>query len=175
MTKKEIIAPFIVIGLAVLFAAICIIVFLTKGKSKKWIARKMKIGGLLLSLTAISSGTGCITCYDPPSVDIVRLNDMIDYEIKLNLDTGNVLTGTIYDITASSYSFTVEDELNETRQSDQIIPADGAIDSPEEEIKLEIDNTLPTGDYLLKVFAGDISEQENKNPIDVVTLSIVNE
>ena len=175
MNKKEIIIPFLVIGLTVLFAAICLAVFLSNGKSKKWISRKMKIGGLLLSLTAISTGSGCVSCYDQVRKDIISIDNMDNYEIKLNLDTGNVLTGIIQEITASSYSFSIEDSLYINKQSDKIIPVDGTIDNHEEEIKLVIDENLSAGNYLLKIFIGDISEQENNYPIERLNLSIVND
>ena len=58
MNKKEIVIPLMVIGLTLLFAGICVAVFLTNGKSKKWVARKMKIGGMLLTLTAASCNGG---------------------------------------------------------------------------------------------------------------------
>ncbi len=79
MTKKEIILPITVLGLTLLFACICVAVFLTNGKSAKWVSRKMKIGGLLLSLTAIVQ-TGChrnTLCYkfaDPiPVIDETKI------------------------------------------------------------------------------------------------------
>ncbi|HPF00935.1 MAG TPA: hypothetical protein PKY63_09735 [Bacteroidales bacterium] len=55
MSKKNIVYAFLIfIGLA--FAVVSIMVYFTKGRSKSWIAYKMKIGALLLTITAIGDG-----------------------------------------------------------------------------------------------------------------------
>jgi hypothetical protein len=58
MSKKELIFPFLAIGFVIAFITISTLVFLSQGKSKKWIALKMKTGALLLGLTA-TVNTGC--------------------------------------------------------------------------------------------------------------------
>ena len=179
MTKKEIITPLIVLGLTVLFAGICLLVFLSNGKSKKWVAHKMKIGGMLLSFTAITFGSGCTTCYKPPHIPRAtflfdNINDT-SYQIEINLDTGNTLTGILLEQQSSVYSFAIDDTLEQTKQKGLIIPIDGQIDSPEEKIKLEIDTNLTDGLYSLKIFKVDIAEQENTYPIDFRNLYLKHE
>jgi len=56
MNKKEFLIPFIFIGLSSAFLFISAMVYFSDGKSKKWVARKMKIGGLLLTLSFFSCG-----------------------------------------------------------------------------------------------------------------------
>ncbi len=97
MSKNEAITPFLIAGLSVLFATICLMVFLTNGKSAKWVSRKIKIGGLLLGLTAIVQ-TGCGTnqlCYkfaEPPPPEIK--------EAKVNLHKikNKIISGVLKDI-----------------------------------------------------------------------------
>lgn len=76
MSKKNIVYAFLIfIGLA--FVVVSIMVYFTKGRSKSWIAYKMKIGALLLTITAI--GDGCRvrqgTCYRMmPSTGMKEIN-----------------------------------------------------------------------------------------------------
>jgi hypothetical protein len=102
MNKKEVLTPFILGLIALGFAYVCVMVFLLKGKSAKWISRKMKIGGLLLSFSAVVQ-SGCRTnqlCYkfaDP-------IPDIGDVEMKLTCVRNNLITGklkntqSIYDL-----------------------------------------------------------------------------
>lgn len=176
MNKKEVITPIIAIGLSLLFAIICIAVFMSNGKSKKWVARKMKIGGMLLGLTAVSVGSGCVTCYDMPSEgNIIRFDNLSGYELEINLDTGNVITGTVYERIASDFSFSIEDSLEQKFQSGPILPIDGKFDNYEEQIKIELDNNLSAGKYFLKVFATDTLQQANSYPINGFSIIINNE
>lgn len=176
MNKKEILIPFVIFGLTILFAGICIGVYISNGKSKKWVARKMKIGGMLLSLTSVSVGNGCVTCYDMPSEgNIIQFDNVNGYELAIKLDTGNVITGTIYERRASDFSFSIEDSLEQKFQSGPILPIDGKFDNYEEQIKIELDRNLAAGKYFLKVFATDTLKQANSYPINGFSIIISNE
>jgi|GEM_PF-1822951 len=76
MSKKNIVYAFLIfIGLA--FVVVSIMVYFTKGRSKSWIAYKMKIGALLLTITAI--GDGCrvehaMCYYKIPESDTKEIN-----------------------------------------------------------------------------------------------------
>jgi hypothetical protein len=64
LNKKNTLFIFLVfIGIA--FAFVSFMVFICDGKSKRWILYKMKIGGLLLTITAVSAGCRVRqgTCY----------------------------------------------------------------------------------------------------------------
>ncbi len=91
MYKEELIAPFLLIGLGLAFSIVCFAVFLTNGKSKKWIARKMKIGGLLLTISLFSCSENrnqavlITSCYD-----IVNSSPEV-YEIEI--DSNRIIYG----------------------------------------------------------------------------------
>ncbi|MPM05919.1 hypothetical protein SDC9_52214 [bioreactor metagenome] len=76
MSKKNIVYAFLIfIGLA--FVVVSIMVFFTKGKSKSWIAYKMKIGALLITITAISDGCRVENArcyYKIPDTDTKEIN-----------------------------------------------------------------------------------------------------
>lgn len=65
---KKIFALIAIIFVGIIFAITVAAVFFSKGKSKFWVDKKLKIGGILLTLTSIlnmSSGCGIMaTCYD---------------------------------------------------------------------------------------------------------------
>jgi len=95
MSRKNILyALLIFIGLA--FVVVSVMVYFTKGKSKSWIAYKMKIGALLLTLTTISEGCRVrqATCY-------MRLPDTRTKEIDAGISAGE----SVENIKDQYYSF----------------------------------------------------------------------
>jgi hypothetical protein len=171
MNKKEFITPFLLIGLGLVFAFISFAVFLSHGKSKKWVARKMKIGGILLGLSAISTGTGCPTCYKPPyEPEHVIINQLNGYSIEIDLDTNNVLNGMIYDFYSSVFSFSIYDTSGLKKQTGLLIPSDGEFGDNNESFSLEIDTNLTTGNYWLNIYGCDIQSQVNQNSISEFNL-----
>ena len=73
--NNKLLSPIVIIALIFVgigFASVAIAVYFTKGKSEFWINKKMKIGGILLSLTSILSCGGSkitATCYDTATTD----------------------------------------------------------------------------------------------------------
>ncbi len=164
MNKKETFVPFLVIGLSMLFAFISIAVFLTNGKSKKWIARKMKIGGLLLTLTAASCnwGGGRVTCYDVAEINAMWINNTSANGIELNLDTGNVLNGTISSIQGKDFSFSVSDSLGRKYQKGSILF--DSLTNFTENFKIALDKSLKPGKYTIKLFTTSQAGQDTIQP-----------
>ncbi len=177
MNKKEIIVPFIVFGLTAIFAGICLAVFLTNGKSKKWIARKMKIGGLLLSLTAVACNNGNeeVMCYDTVQTNSMWMHANSANGIELMLDTNNVLTGTVYEYFESNLSFAVIDHAKNKIQTGDLIPLDGKLDQYEENFKIELDKNLKAGDYSLNLYVTDVNGQDSIQAQNFIKLIIKDE
>lgn len=176
MNKKEIIVPLLVIGLTFLFAGICVVVFLSNGKSKKWIARKMKIGGLLLSLTAVScnggSGGGVETCYVQAMINDFELDAYIGQAVEVNLDSSNVITGKIYEINGDKFSFSVFDKNESELQTGNILITDGNIDNNIENIHFKLNKELKPGNYYLKLYDVPIEVQKDSHPVRDYNLKI---
>ncbi len=177
MNKKEIVIPLMVIGLTLLFASICVAVFLTNGKSKKWVARKMKIGGILLTLTAAScnNGGGEVMCYETIALNNIWMENQGKNGIEIMLDTGNVLTGHLTGAQDSVYSFRVSNESNKVFQKGELIAKDGKFDQMNEIFNIELDENLKTGNYLLDLFPASANTQESSHIINQVNLIIKNE
>src|SRR5512137_794435 len=111
MTKKEYLVTIAIIALTAVFALVPVMVYLSNGKSKKWIARKMKIGGLLLTLTAVSCNSGRqATCYDTEALNFMSLKNAMENKLEINLDTGNILLGHILGRRSNEFSFSIADK-----------------------------------------------------------------
>lgn len=163
MNKKEAIIPISFLLLSVLFAFICTMVFLTKGKSAKWLARKMKIGGLLLTLTAASCNGGNEepNCYVQVAPNSINLNAYAGDTIALDLDTNNILYGTIYEVTRKEFSFAIIDRTHKKIQKGNLIPQDGKFNSGNEDFSIEIDKDLAKDKYELRFYESNIETQDN--------------
>ncbi|NJO88518.1 MAG: hypothetical protein HC831_05795 [Chloroflexia bacterium] len=142
MDKKGLIAPVSIIVLGFAFAMVCLGVFLTKGKSAKWINRKMKIGALLLTISVWSCNSskdednGIVTCYVAYIENNVVLDAYTGDVLKIRLDTANVLNGYIYGVTESDFSFVIIDEHEVKVQQGILNPTDGHFDNTTEDLIL---------------------------------------
>lgn len=86
MIKKEHIIPFVVSILSVAFVTISVLLYFDK--NNKWlVSRKLKLGGLMLTLTAIISSCGGET---PEQEDIVKC-----YKVTMNDTITNIENDTI--------------------------------------------------------------------------------
>lgn len=161
MDTKRLISPFILIGLFVAFAVICVVVSMQKGKNAKWIARKMKFGGAILTITAIT--TGCppmVTCYDPMPTNMFEF-DSIDYTeaaIVADLPADSIITGKIHTPENEHYSFDIADQNAVTVSKGEVIATDGAFDESTEEFKIILDPKLDTGKYNLNIYNGSVDD-----------------
>jgi hypothetical protein len=172
MEFKKLLTPFVLIGLFAFFAFVCAMVWLHKGKSAKWVARKMKIGAAILSLTAIVSGCNdnklILTCYDvaePNQFSFDSINEQ--YEVEADLPADSVLTGSVFDIIYDDFKFKVQKNDSVTVDSGKIVPTDGAYDENTEEFKMTLNSQLDTGLYQLL-----IQGEENAETVNVTTRSL---
>jgi hypothetical protein len=166
MNKKELIAPFLLIGLGLAFTIICFAVFLSNGKSKKWLARKMKVGALLLTLNSVASCEPFITtCYDMPAPpNSMWMNGMTESGIEILLDTSNVIYGSVEERQSEEFSFSIYSAENVKIQADTIIAVDGKFDNYSEEFKIELDTNILPGNYSLKLFDVSLERQAESTP-----------
>jgi len=175
MNKKELFIPFLAIGLGLVFAFVSFAVIISNGKSKKWIARKMKIGGLLLTLTAAScNGGGEVMCYETAEINSMWMNPTTQNGIEIKLDTGNILNGSISTIEGKDFSFQVSDSSGTQFQKGNIIFEKDSL-SYSENFKIELDKNLKPGKYLLKLYTAKPENQDTIEPNRDYGLIIKNE
>lgn len=163
MNKKEAIIPLSFILLSASFIFICVMVFFTKGKSSKWIARKMKIGGILLTLTAVSCNGGDeeVTCYVQVAPNSINLDIYAGDTIAINLDTTNVLTGTIYEVNTEEFSFALINKERIKVQKGILVPKDGQFNAGNEEFSIKLDKELVKDVYELQFFETNVENQKD--------------
>ncbi len=176
MNKKEAIIPFAFLALSLLFIAVSLMVYLSKGKSKKWIARKMKIGGLLLTMTAVScNGGGNVKCYDTAPFNYMSLNNDGEKGIEINTDTSNILQGHISGRHGNDFSFSINDKSGKAILKDIVLPVDIAFDSEYEDFKIYINRNLEEGKYQIKLYASKPESQDTVQPQNEYKLMIKHE
>ena len=129
MDKNKIIATVIVAGLAIAFAWICIAIFF-RGNSAKLVSRKLKIGALLLTLTAgvQTHSFAQKTCYKRAVVeDEISFDVRFEKgdEIKIDLDKGDTVKGSVLMSTDSAYVCVIKKNNGDTISTLDLIPADG--------------------------------------------------
>jgi len=178
MNIKNLTTPILIIGLSIAFSIVVIGVYVTRGKSKFWISKKMLLGSILLSLTSVinhSCDRFGTDCYDPAPPNQIEF-DNTDYSsiININIGVNNKLTGVLYDRNSEDFSFNVTDTLKtDTIQIGNIIPADGKFDESTEDIYIELYKDLPVNEYLLNLY--NTKQSEQKYPISTYRLKVKNE
>jgi hypothetical protein len=176
MEREDFYIPLFVILLSLLFAGISFAVYLTNGKSKKWVALKMKIGGLLLTLSAVScNGGGEVSCYDTVATNSMWFDAQGEKGIKLNLDSNNLIFGRISAAQGSNFSFSLSDDQGKKVQSGLLLPVDGKFDAFDEAFKIEMDKNTTPGTYQLKLYAAAINSQDTIKPQTQIQLLVKNQ
>jgi hypothetical protein len=179
MNIKKLTKPILIIGLSIGFAIVGLGVYLTRGKSKFWISKKMLLGSLLISLTSVINQS-CeerviAECYDPVPPNEIKL-DNYDYfgKVDINIALENKITGILYDRSGEDFSFNITDTVGtDTVQVGDITPSDGKFDESTEDIYIEIDRNIPVGEYLLNLYITKQSEQDY--PVSTYRLNVRNE
>jgi len=166
MSKKEILFPFIFAGLSFAFVIICLAVYLSAGKSRYWIAQKIKIGALLLGITAFVN-TGCrgrVTCYVQVAPNNVAFHENKSELINCSLLDTSKIEGTISFISANSFSYMITDSTyaNIIIQ-ENLLPNDGVWNTNQEAFSIKLPPGLKPGNYYLLIFPFEKERQSKIN------------
>jgi hypothetical protein len=178
MDKKEFYTPVLIVGLSLAFVLVSLMVWFSKGKSARWVARKMKIGGLLLTLSAsaCNPSSSFVTCYDMPAPpNSIWMNGISENGLEIMLDTSNLVTGIINNRQGETFSFAIQSSDDQVVQSDSLIPLDGKFDNSTENFKIEIDTNITAGNYLLNLYDVELDQQSTVYPRLQFILLIKNE
>ncbi len=160
MTKKEIVFPFIIFALTIAFAVVSFLLFLSGGKSAKWLARKIKLGALLLTLNAFTPGTAQeieVSCYDIAEENVMLLKTE-QTELIFKSKSPKVVEAIIDFRTSENYSFCQVDEGNKEIQSGKITALDGKFDEWKEDVEIQLKNDLKAEKYFLLLFDVAVNE-----------------
>lgn len=176
MNKKEFIAPILVIGLSITFAVICLFVYLSKGKSEKWLARKMKIGGLILTLSFAScNGSTENTCYETVAINHIWFHSMGADGMEIKLDSSYVLNGEISGVQDSIYSFQILNNKGDIVQQELLKADSGTFDMFNESFKIHLNKKLTNGEYTINFYNNSVEKQDSTKLIRHLTFIIKDE
>jgi hypothetical protein len=157
MTKNPIKLSLIIFAFTA-FAAICFYLWMKRGKHKKAVSLKMRLGAFLISALGIVN-TGCpvVNCYDVPDYDMMYLNTIYYDTVHVDYPTNNDLYGEISNRKSDQFSFAITSLNNSTVfQLEDIQAADGKMDDNYESFNLSIDS-IPSGNYRLQLLLGPAS------------------
>ena len=169
--NKDYLAPLAWIAILFVGSAFLIMslfVFLTRGKSAFWTNKKMKLGGVLLTLTAMVN-SGCVnscqtTCYDvmdkkepDPEVmcyDVAATNVvLIDSDTLGNVLINNKITGVVENPDYEEYAYTLlKDKTNDTLQMGILKLSENDTLSYQRTFSIEINEKLAPGRYWINVY-----------------------
>jgi len=160
MNKKEAFIPLAFIALSVLFVAVSIMVFISNGKSKKWVARKMKIGGLLLSIYVYSCNNlpePIYTCY--VRISLYDLPKIYNEKIEISLDSNKIIYGNITGGYREEYSYSLVDKNGKIIQKDNILVKHFNTDF--DDFIIVLDSKLDKGNFKFKLYRSNTNEQDS--------------
>lgn len=167
--KKNVFTPLIIAGLSAAFIVICVMVILTRGKNS-WVKRKLRIGGLIISLTAMVSMTSFVACcYAPPMFDYAEVTldeEAISFnEITIIPNSVTKISGYINNVDAYSLKYEIRDSSENIVISDNIKALDGAYgDSGYESFEIPLDHSVLEEDVLYTLdFLDDYSYENSLN------------
>jgi len=157
MNKKETIIPLAFVALSLLFVVVSAMVYLSGGKSKKWVAKKMRIGGLLLTLTAAQNLVSAqeIRCYLPATEYSIDFYGSIKPEIIINLEKEFTIKGRFHSKKTSKLSFTIKDQNGFIVQNANALAVDGIFNEKTEDFLAYLNPDLHDGLYILEFFPFD--------------------
>ena len=170
MNKKELFIPIIVVVLSIAFALISLVVILTKGKSKKWIQRKMKLGALLLTLNAFTPGSA-------QEIEIMCYKAMISSTITIESDNfsfskKDVIKGNVEKRQVDTIYYSIRNNNGTAIQGGKLITRKETPDSPDEKFEIELVNDLAKGKYSLLFFATYRQWKRNEYPLEDIKIKI---
>jgi hypothetical protein len=170
MFKKYMIIPLVLVFLGAAFAVISFLVYISRGKYV-FIRQKLKIGALILTLTAFSyscqsNQDDIVLCYKAAvsTPQITFFNEINqNQEIIVDPLVNRSITGTIQEDSQNSpaYSFRIVDGKGNVLQKGELATTKApANESGKFSFELLIDQDIPLGSYTLRLYNMDLKTQD---------------
>lgn len=188
--NKDLLSPFAVFAIVIMGAAFLIIslfVFITRGKSAFWTDKKMKVGGVILTLSSIVN-CGCINSCQPTCYDVANRNgepEVTCYDVAMtnvvmiNSDSlGNVLidnkiTGFVESPNYEEYSYIlINDRSKDTLQKGTFKLSENDTIPYERTFSIEITEKLTSGRYWIKIFNPADADDKYASPLESRQINI---
>ena len=78
---SRILSVFAIVFVGIAFALVAAVVFVTRGRSKFWVDKKLRVGGMLLTLSSIIGGASGCGIFQPTCYDTARPPDTGEPEV----------------------------------------------------------------------------------------------
>jgi hypothetical protein len=163
MNKNESLIPIAFIGLSLLFIIFSAMVFLTNGRSKKWVAWKILIGCLMLLFSTVLN-----SCFRTQSVLLEcalsseKIDTYISYGPTIYLTEGNQIKGRIF-YPQHGCSFLLKDSIGTSIQMGRLIKGYNLNDITGD-FEIVLDNKLNPGKYELSIYSYPAEIQTAQKP-----------
>lgn len=155
---KKWVGLFVFGGLAAAFVIVSALVVLSR-RNPWFVAKKLRIGGMLLGLTAMTTLTACpATCYMPALViEEITFDSSVGKTITVDNVTNLQLNGTFSNRTESADCYFLRDEFNRLMGQGDIASLNGPRTTILESFKIPVDSNLSPGTYQLLIYRGSLS------------------
>lgn len=146
------------------FAVVSVLVIITK-RNPYFVAKKLRLGALILSISGASIGCPTTTCYEPVAPNIIQIDQPMSLSdsIVVNKTLSNSIIGKISEREGNLFSYALVDSLDEAIFKDNILPIDSVFDERVEEFKIDLDSAIVPGQYQLRFFYGPKDSIQNLN------------
>jgi hypothetical protein len=170
MENKNLFKPLLVIGLFIAFGIISFLVFVTSGQNGTLIKTKLKLGALLLSLSAMIVTSSCDRyCYAPvPQCQLEIKEDFINIEETTVLN--GFLDGYSNEKLPDAFCYKICNSRHNTVQSGNILVNDGKIDEDHEEFCIELNKNTLSGSYEIYFYHFDLNQLNSENEDNYINL-----
>jgi hypothetical protein len=170
MLKKYMITPLLLAVLGAAFILVSFLVFISRGKDA-FIRQKLRIGALILTLTALSlscqtNQNDMVLCYKAafPASRITIENEISqNREIIVDALGNRTISGIIEEDTEkhASYSYRIVDTKDTLLQKGELaVTASEDQKSAPLSFKITIDQDIPAGTYILRLYNSDLKTQD---------------
>ncbi len=155
--ERKIIAGFLMCGVVAVFVVVSVLVKLT-GRNPFFVKKKLAVGALLLSLSAIMSGckgTGpgdIVSCYVLPLEERVTIDGIRNGQIVLNRKVTDTLHCVITDPVYSHYSVMILDSINTVVKKETVFSDTASWVGDMIKFPVVCDNGIKQGTYSLRLF-----------------------
>lgn len=162
--KKESLYPLVALVIGLGFALACALVFFSRN-NKTCVGWKLKMGGLLLTLTSFSAGCFESTCYIM-ALEQITVNEADQDRNIVAVEYQPIeLTGQVQNRidTSAAFSYTIGVRGEAPLVQEELHSLDGAFDENDEAFRFAV-NSLEAGRYELVFSSGPTLDELQENP-----------
>ena len=159
--------------LFLVFGVVSILVYFTNGHNRRLLIQKLRIGAIIVSLTAVIAG-GCTSINPPPKCYVPVITEdptlIIDLEPqkttqKINISDNRIIKGQIPYRPDKKYSYRILNKQEQVVQEGEIKPSDKVLASVSVSFQIKLDENLKPGLYFIYFYDCEVEKISSENYI----------